>query len=104
MLKPAWHCVRFGVSCYACEFLDLLPDLVVRGFAIYSFLYLQTLYVIAQRVVDPSLKVVEGYSIQYGIDITYLENRFNRSVILAPGAVLVVFNFFYYARRYLIDN
>lgn len=83
--------------CYACEFLDLLPDLVVRGLAIYFFLYLQTLYVIAQRVVDPLFQFLERNPIQYRMCIAYLKDWLDSAIVLAPGTKVVVLNVLYNA-------
>ena len=83
--------------CYACEFLDLLPDLVVRGFAIYFFFYFQTLYVIAQRVVDPLFQFLERNTVEYRMCIAYLEDWLDSAIVLAPGTKVVVLDVFYNA-------
>ena len=76
---------------------SLLIRLVVRGFAIYFFLYLQTLYVIAQRVVDPLFQFLERNPIQYRMCIADLEDWLHSAIVLAPRAEVVVLDVFYNA-------
>jgi len=76
--------------------------LIVRWLAIYFLFYLQALYVVIQRVVDPFFQVLERYSVQDSSCIADLEHGLYRAVKLTPGAVLVVFYSLYYAGLYRV--
>ena len=72
----------------ACLLLYLEPHLIVRRLAIYFLFYLQTLYVVIQRIVYPRFQVLERYSVENGSCIADLEHWLYRAVELAPGTRL----------------
>lgn len=92
-------------TCCTCLLLYQEPYLIVRWLANYFLFYLQALYVICQRFVDPRFQVVERYPVQYAPCVAYLEDWLHAAVELAPTALLIVLDSLYYAclDRVLVD-
>ena len=59
--------------------------------------------IVRQRFIYPGLKVCKGDSSQYCLCIADAKDWLHLAVVLAPGAVLVVFDSLYYAGLDWVD-